>query len=875
MAEATRNVQELDSLLRNGVHSINMLGAEEFIVLVGCTGSGKSTFLKFLLKDPTLQIAMNSQEDCIFIDGESTIGSEDCLTSKTLMPNLRIDEETGIVVLDCAGFEDTRSEENDLIASFLNKTVLDKAKKIKLVVVESYDKLKLNADRNAFMNVLSHVSGLLKYNHTSFTNSICFVATKIFEPFKSDEALIRFVKTFFEHAIKSLEEKYGAQPDSEEKLREMEILRFLIANSQIGIFRRPNEVADDPWSLPALQENFKNLRKLLFEDVEYTPDNCGEFNIVVSPKTKLWIRGPMIKNTFADLKTLISSLANTIEQSIDAKLGEIPGEVEEKLKKTAELGELTVAKLSSIKSLQGLENFVVNEAGVQEETMEEFKFQADKVMFFFGVAERDEGEIKELIIGLNGKRDAIIAKIKQLVEVNNFILDLAKDSESCEVRLVNDKCMELFNDLNCAKFQLKMTNLLGLGFNERISLQALNLRQISESQITDLKALFQKKNENHFSAEWTKNGNCLLVLGRFVFLSQVLKEINLANRQENVKQVVVAATQHLYIDCDLNLQHTHLALMAPRIESIREKRIIFLRGEDAPESHDGDEQVAYPASEDYPGRDGIDGNPGFSSGSFTLIALDIINPSLLEVKSNGGNGSDGQDGGDGRDAPECPFPSFEQRRLEIESQEDLLAHIANDFEASGYTVEIFHSNQSSHYFILVGMKSADFDMKLTKHSEIKPTDGGRGGNGGSLAVEGDLNLRVENSAALEKVSINCSKGVNGTPGNGGMAGSNARGKFRKYKCKLSNIFTLFGGANTWTISSKEVLEEGECNSKFDDADDGECGEINESCRPHYKYPLTELLSIEDIVNSLNDYAIKIKFNQEPNFLIFNNFLTAE
>ncbi|CAB3383410.1 Hypothetical predicted protein [Cloeon dipterum] len=759
MAVSRNAQQELDSILRNGVQSIDMLGTDEFIVLVGCTGSGKSSFLKFLLKDPTLSIALNRQEDCIFSDGETTIRSENCLTFKILMPNLRKDEESGLVLLDCAGFEDTRSEENDLIASFLNKMILDNAKKIKLVIVESYDKLRLNADRNAFMNFLSHVAGLLKHNYTSFRNSICLVATKI-ESQKSDEALIRSVKTFLEDAIMYLEEKYDTQPSSEDQLmRELEILCFLIDNSHFGLFRRPTEVADDPWSLPALQDNFKNLRKLVFEDVEYTPDDCGKFNIVVAPKTQIWIKGPLIESTIEDLKTFMSSLANTIEQSVDAKLGEELGEVEEKLTIITDLGELNVAMLTSIKSLQDLENFAVKEAGVQEETMAELKFRAKKAMFYFGVAGRDETEIKELIVGLNGSRETIIAKIKELVEVNNFILALAKDLESHEVRLVNDDYKELFNDLNCSNFPLKMTNLQRLGFNEHIYLQALKLRQISESQISDLKALFQKKNENHFSAEWVKNGDCLLVLGRFVFLSQVIREIKLANRQECIKQVVLAATEHLYIDCDLDLQHTHLTLIAPKIESTRVKRSIFLRGEDAFDSH-----LCYnrpPASRyENPGQDGLDGNPGYSSGSFTLISLDIINPTLLEVKSNGGNGSDGQDGGDGdgTNAIECQFPIFVRKSGTSSQQDDPFVSVTKICEALGYTVKIAPRRELQmwpSYSIIpqIGSKKVDFDIELINYSDTKPTDGGRGGAGGSLAVAGDLKLWVENSAALEKREI--------------------------------------------------------------------------------------------------------------------------
>ncbi|XP_065352506.1 uncharacterized protein LOC135947507 [Cloeon dipterum] len=851
--------QELDSLLRNGVQSIDMLGADKFIVLVGCTVSGKSTFLKFLLKDPTLNIIKNEQEDCIFTDGETTIGSEDCLTSKTLMPNLKKDEKTGFAVLDCAGFEDTRSEENDLIASFLNKMVLVKAKKIKLVIVESYDKVKLHGDRNAFMNVLSLVSGLLKYNYKSFKNSICLVVTKIFEPFKSDDALIRSVKIFFEKAFKSLEEKYGAQPSSEDKLREMEILRFLIANSQIGLFRRPTEVAENPWRLPALKENFKNFRKLVFEEVKFTPNNCGEFNIVVAPKTQIWIRGPLIENTIEDLKRLLASLADTIEKSIFVKLGDNGGDLEEKLTRIAELGELITVLLSSIQSPEDLADFAVKK-GVKKETIQELRYQTKKTIFLFGVVERDESEIKNLIVGLNGGRDEIISKVKTLVETNRFIVNLAKNAESHKVRLANDKVMKLFNELDVSNFPLKMTHLCELGFNECISFQAQNLKQMSINQISDLKALYKKKNENILISKW--DGYRLLFLGRYVFLSQVSKEIN----RSQVEQVVVATTQHLYIDCDLTLKHTHLSLIAPLIEIVEEKRVITLNGEDGVSHH---VKQASASQDNRSGEDGLHGNAGFSSGSFTLIALDVLNSTLLEVRSKGGNGSDGQHGGAGRSASACEYPLLEDIDGPISERFSVNQYIIDHCKAKGYEASIGTGEWTNYFLLVVGFGRSQFNLTVKKNPDDKATDGGRGGNSGSLAEAGEMNLKVLNSTSLNNVSVTCSNGENGKLGKGGIAGSNAKGKSRKYKCMYCTYFVL-----NWKVTVDQMLDsDREYDYSGHVARDGRDGSINdEGNNLRYKYSEESLLPIEKIADSLNDFAAKHDFYKDRSFYTFKTYV---
>lgn len=113
------------------------------------------------------------------MDGDVHIGSSESYTSKTLYPNVKIDEETRTTLVDCAGFEDSRCEEKDLVASFLNKLILDSSKNLKIVIVENYSKFVLHdGDRVAFLNVLNHVATILHHTHAFFHDSLCLVVTK-------------------------------------------------------------------------------------------------------------------------------------------------------------------------------------------------------------------------------------------------------------------------------------------------------------------------------------------------------------------------------------------------------------------------------------------------------------------------------------------------------------------------------------------------------------------------------------------------------------------------------------------------------------------------------------------------------------------------
>lgn len=92
---------------------------KEVIILVGNTGTGKSTLSKFLRRDPTLQIEQNSGHGWMFTDGGNKIGSKVSSNSKTVVPNVDVDEESGSQVVDCAGFQKNKSPELDLLDAFL------------------------------------------------------------------------------------------------------------------------------------------------------------------------------------------------------------------------------------------------------------------------------------------------------------------------------------------------------------------------------------------------------------------------------------------------------------------------------------------------------------------------------------------------------------------------------------------------------------------------------------------------------------------------------------------------------------------------------------------------------------------------------------
>lgn len=174
---------------------------------------------------------------CNFVDGDATIGSSDTYTSKTLYPNVRAIDGTGVTFIDCAGFEDSRSPDKDLVASFLNKLILDASKELKIVIVENCAKFILTEDRMAFMKVLKHVATILQNNHRAFTNSIALIATKNNDG-RSDRKVLDSIKTFLEVTLKHLEEK---TPQSQV---EIDLVKYLLNGPKIAQIKKPVEICD-------------------------------------------------------------------------------------------------------------------------------------------------------------------------------------------------------------------------------------------------------------------------------------------------------------------------------------------------------------------------------------------------------------------------------------------------------------------------------------------------------------------------------------------------------------------------------------------------------------------------------------------------------
>jgi hypothetical protein len=194
------------------------------------------------------------------------------------------DSDTGELLVDLAGFRDTRHPIYDLLAAFFNKKLLNEAMRVKLVIVENYGRLQLGVERSAFLSTIRHMAELLPSNVEIFKDSICLVATKVDRVDKSDSWVQKSVLSFLNASTAALDSK---QKDAEDRreLKEArlyakmgQLVNYLNDKERIGIFRRPAEEGI-PWEIQPLAENLNLIRSILFTKMSYSEPKTEPFQV--------------------------------------------------------------------------------------------------------------------------------------------------------------------------------------------------------------------------------------------------------------------------------------------------------------------------------------------------------------------------------------------------------------------------------------------------------------------------------------------------------------------------------------------------------------------------------------------------------------------
>ncbi|CAL1286289.1 unnamed protein product [Larinioides sclopetarius] len=310
---STQNAEEekSDKLIKSTFHLLERGEKEirfddkhkDVILILGNTGSGKSTFTQLLAGDNTKMISKETNEGTgeYIITDNNRIG-DTTLKSKTIFPELVIDARTNAAYYDCPGFSDTEGTSYDIATTYFIKKVVDFSESVKMVFTINHPSVRKGVDRQDFMKLVRHVTDLVK-DIEKFKNSVAIVATKVdnqyikqgknfilVEDIKVVSAIADFLqeaKQYLENSSKqaNLSEKENQFYKNAIKFVEVLLEKEGEIYPRIGIFRRPDEpgpVSD----IPLLQKGKQDIETILYKKLGFTSKSNEDFGYTEYDKTK-------------------------------------------------------------------------------------------------------------------------------------------------------------------------------------------------------------------------------------------------------------------------------------------------------------------------------------------------------------------------------------------------------------------------------------------------------------------------------------------------------------------------------------------------------------------------------------------------------------
>ncbi|GFT70513.1 uncharacterized protein NPIL_152991 [Nephila pilipes] len=314
-------------LLKDGETKIKLSEEHKSVILIlGNTGSGKSTFTQWIAGDNSKLIAKEVREgtgEFIIVDN-NRIGNS-TIKSKTVFPELVIDAKTNSAYYDCPGFSDT-STANDIATTYFIKKVVDNADSVKIIFLVSYPSVRKGVDRLDFMKLVRHATDLVK-DIDKFRNSISLVVTKVDNQFVKQgktfnlvgsDKVIEAIADFLREVEQDLDRmKLDPAKDRIFLERAIKFVSVLLERdgdrySRIGIFRRPDEPG--PLSnIALLQDGKQHIEIIIHEILRYTKKDNDDFGYTVSERSKNDI-GDLVESINKSIWCDVNTIANEIDE---------------------------------------------------------------------------------------------------------------------------------------------------------------------------------------------------------------------------------------------------------------------------------------------------------------------------------------------------------------------------------------------------------------------------------------------------------------------------------------------------------------------------------------------------------------------------------
>lgn len=276
---------------------------KDIVLMLGNTGAGKSTLTSFLTGAELESIeTLKDSGEFVFVDKNDLISRKSTTISKTVVPNLMIDKESGLTFYDCPGFSDSRGVVNDISVSYLIKKLINRAEAVKLVFAVSFSSVRNGGDRRNFLELLNHATNFVK-DIQNYKNGIALIVTKVDNRYINknetlrlvdDDKIIETIALFLKQVKIDLENKYRDNVSVEERELNNDKIKFIEILLQkdkqnkytrIGIFRLADQ-AGTVTNMPLLQNERNAIISMIEHNLRYVVKRNDDFGYAISDETK-------------------------------------------------------------------------------------------------------------------------------------------------------------------------------------------------------------------------------------------------------------------------------------------------------------------------------------------------------------------------------------------------------------------------------------------------------------------------------------------------------------------------------------------------------------------------------------------------------------
>ncbi|XP_059489999.1 uncharacterized protein LOC132205134 [Neocloeon triangulifer] len=731
--------EEVEELLNAG-DQLDLGTSKDLILLIGSTGVGKSTLSKFLTHNPSLQ-STKVGSSYVFIDN----GTISTITSKsmTLLPNVYQDKDTGLIIVDCPGFSDTREPKFEIAASYFVKQVLEYAKKLKIILAENHFSLTEGADRFGLKRLLKHVSELIP-NIERFRGSLALIATKVINQGIPDEEEKADIMTFMNNFATDLRNDLANQKQNatlyktnEGILRALEVIYGDGSGSNLALFRKPNK-AGSPWESSLLQKCYADIRSLIFETTPWIDNTNQVYHYTLTTDSIVFIKDHLVPNNNRNVMAEVNKILSLFLAGIEAKISSSAISVDQKIQTVNSLKSQysnVLGQLVTVKDLVALSENLSKVSSIQGTDPKVLERLVFKAQFFNDVGGVDIRQFVSEVRKEATKTDKRLGDISQFYQ---FLQTLKLKLEEYSPQFVRQSSFRHITKADFKDFIFDASK-FNIEFGNKNQILSIPL---TDYMIADLNQVLSTSLNYIVNYVHDPQSKHLLIEARNLLTSEINNKIG---AYQGVETVTIIAAKKIFVDQNLALINANLNFIAPVIEVINDNKEIKLFASDAGPFPG---KAADSNALTVPGAGGHAGYPGSNAGNFLLLANDVIKPDLLTVTSVGGRGGRGQNGGNGRNGVASGYPTV--GAVILSNANDVDNHIRNQ----GFGVE----------------RSGDYLVVINQRENVLPSSGGDGGAGGAGGRPGHIMVKVKNHASGNLIKTAQVIGTQGEGGDGGIGG---------------------------------------------------------------------------------------------------------